>query len=172
MPTILPASAYLELSRWFPTLSDRARALGRSRETLTAWEREKLGCSVKPSTAAIVRSVASVAADVEELVGDASGAGRWMLTPQPQLRGRTPVEMIRLGLLGELSRLVYSADRAKPGRVVRRPVEAPEGVIDFPRTRDRPRSADEARALRRIGEDEGLIGPVGAAPVSDVPSTR
>jgi hypothetical protein len=160
MPTILPASAYRELSRWFPTVSDRARALGRSRETLTGWERELLDCTVKPSTARRITCVASVTGDVEELIGDARGAGRWMLTPQPLLRGKTPVEMIGVGRLDELSGVIYPGGRITPRRTVRRASSAPQGVVSFPRRRERERSADEAAVLRRIGEDEALIGPV------------
>jgi hypothetical protein len=161
MATDLPASEYRELSRWFPTVTDRARALGRSRETLTSWERGLLACQVKPSTARRVMHVASVAADVEELVGDARGVGRWMLAPQPQFRGKTPVEMIAAGRLNELSQVVYQAENiTAPERTVRRSRQAPRNAVDFPRRRERARAADEAAVLVRIGEDADLIGPI------------
>jgi uncharacterized protein (DUF2384 family) len=160
MATALPISTYRELSRWFPTVTDRARALGRSRETLTSWERELLTCTVQPSTAGRIASVASVATDVEELIGDARGVGRWMLAPQPQFRGRTPVEMIAANRLGELSKVIYRDEDVSPQRTVRRSSRGPRDVVGFPRQRERERTATEAAVLRRIGEDEDLIGPI------------
>ena len=110
MPITLPRAEYRELARWFPSVTDRARALGRSRETLTSWERGRLECTVKPSTARRITRVASVAEDVERLIGDARGVGRWMLAPQPQFLGKTPVEMIAAVRLGDLSRVVYGGE--------------------------------------------------------------
>jgi hypothetical protein len=161
MPTALPTSEYRALARWFPTVTDRACALGRSRETLTSWERARLRHAVKPSTARRVLRVVSVAEDVERLVGDARGVGRWMLAPQPQFRGKTPVEMIAAGRLDELSKVVYEGETVTiPERRVRRSRQAPRNVVEFPRQRERARSAGAAAVLRRIGEDDDLIGPV------------
>ena len=84
-----------------------------------------------------------------------------MLAPQPQFRGKTPVEMIAAGRLDELSRVIFQGeDVATPERRVRRSRQAPPNVVDFPRRRERARSADGAAVLRRIGEDADLIGPV------------
>lgn len=160
MSAALPTAEYRQLLRWFPTLSDRARALGRSRETLTSWERGLLACAVKPSTAGRIARVGSVAGDVESLVGDPRAAGRWMLTPQPQLGGTTPVQMIAAGRLDELSGLIYRGREIAPQRRIRRASRAPGDVVAFPRQRERGRSADEAAVLRRIGEAEELIGPI------------
>ena len=46
---------YAELARWYPQLTDRARVLGLSRQTLTAWERipAPSGCAVAPQRASI-----------------------------------------------------------------------------------------------------------------------
>jgi len=104
--------------------------------------------------------VASVATDVEELIGDARGVGRWMLTPQPQFRGRTPVEMIAANRLDELSTVIYRGEDVSPRRTVRRSSRGPRDVVGFPRRRERERTAAEAAVLRRIGEDPDLIGPI------------
>jgi hypothetical protein len=101
-----------------------------------------------------------VATDVEELIGDARGVGRWMLAPQPQFRGRTPVEMIAANRLGELSKVIYRDEDVSPQRTVRRSSRGPRDVVGFPRQRERERTATEAAVLRRIGEDEDLIGPI------------
>lgn len=84
-----------------------------------------------------------------------------MLAPQPQFRGKTPVEMIAAGRLDELSRVIFQGeDVATPERRVRRSRQAPPNVVDFRRRRERARSADGAAVLRRIGEDADLIGSV------------
>jgi len=160
MPITLPRAEYRELARWFPSVTDRARALGRSRETLTSWERGRLECTVKPSTARRITRVASVAEDVERLIGDARGVGRWMLAPQPQFLGKTPVEMIAAGRLGDLSRVVYGGEEITSRRRGRRARRGPRNAVGFPKQRERPRSGAEAAVLRRIGEEDDMIGPV------------
>ena len=160
----LPDS-YRTLARWFPTLTARARAIGRSRETLTTWERNPAR-RVRRSTARAIDLVVGVAEEAERLIGDPRGAGEWMLAPQPAVRGATPAEFARAGRLAELRPLfqpeavlppvtrrisreqLRRADRAMVGRALPR-----AGM------RERPRDPDEAEVLRRIGEREELIGP-------------
>jgi hypothetical protein len=160
MPITLPTSEYRELARWFPTVADRARALGRSRETVTGWERGRLECTVQPSSARQITRVASVAEEVEQLMGDARGVGRWMLAPQPQFLGKTPVEMIAAGRLVDLSKVVYGGQGITPRRRVSRARRGPRNAVGFPRQRERVRSGAEAAVLRRVGEEDALIGPV------------
>ncbi len=164
----LPDS-YGELRRWFPTLVARSRALGRSRETLRTWERSGTPVPVRPSSARMIDIVASVAGDVERLVGDPVRSGDWMLTAQPALRGRTPAELARLGT-AEALRELRGTIMPERATVVGGSVSAAEIELARHRTRslglpldrgrERPRTADKARVLRRVGTREALIGPV------------
>jgi hypothetical protein len=119
-------SEYATLSRWFPALSQRARALGLSRETLTRWERASSPPRVRPGTARAVRSLASVAEDVERLVDDPSGAGAWLLAPQPALRGAPAARLAvaatpeSLALLRSLVFAGASSNRLGPNDATRR----------------------------------------------------
>jgi Protein of unknown function (DUF2384) len=153
-------SAYMTLGRWYPRLTDRARALGVSRQTLTAWERDPEAARLRGRTARAVELIASVTADVEELVGDAAGAGAWMVAPQPLAGGRTPAELVVDQRLAEVRSLMLPS---VPDSTVRRiPARVPDAPLGFPSVvpRERPRSRAEALVLRRIGEDPALIGPV------------
>jgi hypothetical protein len=141
--------AYLTLSRWYPRLSDRARALGLSRQTLTAWERDPEAARLRHRTARGVELLASVSADVEDLVGDAAGAGAWMVAPQPLAGGQTPAKLVVERRLAEVRSLMLPSVRDSAVRGLPRMVP-----------RERPRSRGEALVLQRIGEDPSLIGPV------------
>jgi hypothetical protein len=155
-------SQYAALSRWFPALSQRARALGLSRETLTRWERASSPPRVRPATARAVRSLASVAEDVERLVDDAPGAGAWLLAPQPALRGGSAAALARAADTSSLRTLTELASPTQ--RVV---ADRREGLRAQPPAtwaaaapRLRPRDPAEAALLARMGQDEATIGPV------------
>jgi hypothetical protein len=151
---------YAELARWYPRLTDRARVLGISRQTLTAWERDPGAARLRNRTAARVDLVASVTADVEDLVGDPEGAGTWMQAPQPLAGGRTPAGLVGERRLAELRSLMLPSVPDSPVRRVPTPVtDAPLGYPSVV-PRERPRSRGEALVLERIGEDPSLIGPV------------
>jgi hypothetical protein len=151
---------YAELTRWYPRLTDRARVLGISRQTLTAWERDPGAVRLRRRTAARVDLVASVTADVEDLVGDPEGAGVWMRAPQPLAGGRTPADLVGQRRLVELRSLMLPSIPVSPVRRIAAPVtDAPLGYPSVVR-RERPRSRGEALVLERIGEDPSLIGPV------------
>lgn len=157
----LPPS-YGQLSRWYPHLTDRARALGFSRQTLTTWERDPEASRLRAGAVRRINLVASVTADVEDLVGSAAGAGAWMCAPQPLADGQTPAALAGDGRFAELRRLMFPSAPAEPVRRVRA-TAADRGEPVFPSNvrREQPRSAQEARLLGRLGEDPLLIGPVG-----------
>jgi hypothetical protein len=152
--------AYPTLTRWYPRLTDRARALGVSRQTLTAWERDPEEARLRRRTARRVELVASVTADVEALVGDAAGAGAWMVAPQPLAGGRTPAQLVVERRLAEVRSLMLPSVPDSPVRRIT--AWAPDAPRGFPTIvpRERPRSRGEALVLQRIGEDPALIGPV------------
>jgi hypothetical protein len=153
---------YGQLARWYPRLTDRARALGFSRQTLTTWERNPDTARLRAGAARAINLVASVTADVEDLVGSADGAGAWMCTPQPLAGGRIPATLARERRFAELRRLIFPDPPSTPVRRIEL-ADADRGRPSFPTMvrRERPRSAQEARLLERLGEDPMLIGPVG-----------
>jgi hypothetical protein len=109
-----------------------------------------------------INLVASVTADVEALVGSADGAGAWMCAPQPLAAGRTPATLARDRHFADLRRLMFPAPAEEPVRGIET-TGADRGEPVFPSMvrRERPRSAEEAQLLERLGEDPELIGPVG-----------
>jgi hypothetical protein len=153
---------YTQLARWYPRLTDRARALGFSRQTLTTWERNPDAARLRAGAARRISLVASVTADVERLVGSADGAGAWMCAPQPLAGGQIPAALARERRFAELRRLIFPDPPSSPIRRVEM-TDADRGRPSFPTLvrRERPRSAPEARLLERLGEDPMLIGPVG-----------
>lgn len=160
METLPPT--YAQLTRWYPRLTDRARVLGYSRQTLTTWERDPGAARLREGAVRRINLVVSVTADVEDLVGSADGAGAWMCAPQPLAAGRTPATLARDRRFAELRRLMFPAPAAEPVRRIET-VAADRGEPVFPSMvrRERPRSAEEAQLLERLGEDPELIGPVG-----------
>lgn len=153
-------TAYWSLVRWYPRLTDRSRALGVSRQTVTAWERDPGAVMLRSRTARAVELVASVTADVEDLVGDPAGAGAWMVAPQPLANGQIPARLAGEGVLEPLRLLMLGAPISGPARRV--DVRPPRVASEIPRRvpRERPRSRAEAAVLARLGEDPELIGPV------------
>jgi hypothetical protein len=156
---ILPPT-YAMLSRWYPRLTDRARVLGVSRQTLTTWERDPGSARLRRSTARAIDVVASVTADVEDLVGSAAGAGAWMCVPQPLAGGQVPAAMARAGMLADVRRLMLAPTDATPVRRVQSQSRAAGSDLPAHVRRERPRSRGEALVLERIGEDPAVIGPV------------
>jgi hypothetical protein len=153
---------YAQLARWYPRLTDRARALGFSRQTLTTWERNPDAARLRAGAARRINLVASVTADVENLVGSADGAGAWMCAPQPLAGGQIPAALARERRFAELRRLIFPDPPSAPVRRIEM-TDAGRGRPSFPTMvrRERPRSPQEARLLELLGEDPMLIGPVG-----------
>jgi hypothetical protein len=153
---------HAQLARWYPRLTDRVRALGFSRQTLTTWERNPDAARLRAGAARRIRQIASVTADVERLVGSADGAGAWMCAPQPLAGGQIPAALAREGRFVELRRLIFPDPPSTPVRRIEM-TDADRRRPSFPTLvrRERPRSASEARLLERLGEDPMLIGPVG-----------
>jgi|tagenome__1003787_1003787.scaffolds.fasta_scaffold20498682_2 hypothetical protein len=158
----LPAT-YDELRRWFPQQTDRAAALGVSREMVWRWERVRAAAArpqVRTRTARVVEDVVATARATERRVGDPEAAGRWMLVAQPSLRGRTVATAVAEGRVAEIARLLappplvqgrFAASELRAGTAVL----GVEPVIE----RERPRDPVEATILERFGEDPRLIGP-------------
>jgi hypothetical protein len=164
---VLPSS-YDSLDRWFPTATARARALGVSREIVRRWDASVASGfrpEVRERTVRVVERVAALASEAERLTGDAQAAGRWILTAQPALRGKTVAWAAGEGRLRDIQRLLEPTSRqpAEPREFTLQGVRAGAASIPAERglryPRERPRDADKAAALRRIGMDEALIGP-------------
>jgi hypothetical protein len=140
-----------------------------SRETLRAWERGNARVQVRASTARAITALASVAADVDRLVGDPARSGEWMLAAQPQLRGRTPAELARVGT-AEARRELRRVIMPEIPPPLRAPVRASQIASARRRTRSlglpldaaraRPRAGGEATVLRKVGDSASRIGPV------------
>lgn len=166
MPALPPS--YDSLGRWFPTATARARALGVSREIVRRWDANVVSGrrpELRARTAQVVERVAALASEAERLTGDAEAAGRWILTAQPALRGETVAWAAREGRLREIERLLAPTSRqpAEPREFTLQAVRAGAASIPAERgpryPRERPRDAEKAAALRRIGMDEARIGP-------------
>ncbi len=158
---------YDRLARWFPAATARADAIGVTREMLRRWESADARATrprVRAQTARAVELVAEVAREVERLVGDPQGAGRWMLAPQPALRGARVVDLARCGRLDVVAQLLVRPVDDRPIRqftseAVRRGADQIRTPGAGPLRRERPRGGSKAEVLRRIGVDDALIGP-------------
>jgi hypothetical protein len=157
---LLQVDRYRALVRFFPTLSDRSRALGLSRETLTRWERDPDSANVRPATGRAIETLVRVAEDAEELTGDAQAAGVWLLAPQPALRGATVAAVARDGTdaaLARIERLLLSETPSLPPAVPRGSIARRSVAVGYRRTR--PRDPVKAGLLREVGAEEAQIGP-------------
>lgn len=158
-------SAYARLSRWFPTLTDRACALGLSRETLTRWERASLDVEVRATTARRIDLVAQVAGLAARSLERPRDAGKWMLVPQPSLGGRSVAAAARDGDADAIRRLlalepvtVASPISASGSDAFERGRHLPSTAPLPPTTRYQPRSRAKAALLDRAGAPPRLIG--------------
>jgi len=154
---------YDRLSRWFPLRSERADAIGVSREMIWRWERT-LKASTRPTvrarTAQSIEAIAAAARETERLVGGPTDAGRWMLVRQPSLRGASVADALRDGQAAKVTRLIAPTPDVR-GVFSSEEMRAAASRLgpDRATARERPRAADEVAVLRRIGEDPLLIGP-------------
>ncbi len=161
MPAMPPH--YDELSRWFPQRTDRAAALGVSREMVWRWERAGDAAArpqVRARTARIVEDIVATARETERRVGDPAAAGRWMLVAQPSLRGTTVATAVADGRVAEVARLLAPPPPVQ-GRFTADELRAATAVLGVEPViaRERPRDPVEAAILERFGEDPRLIGP-------------
>lgn len=85
--------SYGEVSVYFRTVSDRARALGVQRNTVRKWD-EGAAARLRTESHDRVQLLLSAARDVRDLMGDPFAVGRWLLTQQPGLRGVAPAELL------------------------------------------------------------------------------
>lgn len=164
-------SSYSELRRWFPTAIGRANAIGVSRETIRRWEASDCG-ALTDRARRVIADLCLTAMDAEDEIGSdrPRRVGEWMLSPQPSLRGRRVVDLVQASDLTSVARLLYpdavaprveqlSADQAE-----RDLAATPVPILGSWVARERPRSAEKAAALRRIGTRDELVGPA-ARPV-------
>ncbi len=154
---------YALLARWFPTARTRAAAIGVTREMIRRWEIALDGGArprVRAGTARAITLLTDVAAEVERLVGDAGGTGRWLLAPQPALRGLSVAAVLGERPLSVIAPLIAPPpDGAPTGFSSARVRSATAALGPAPRIRrERPRNQVEAAILRRLGCDELVIG--------------
>jgi hypothetical protein len=164
----MPAS-YEALARWFPSATARAQAIGVSREIVRRWESNlaRTRPQVQGRTARTIRTIVALAREAERLVGDPLDAGQWILVRQPALRGTSVAEAARDGRFADVEALLAHkvGENGRSARVRRftanevragaREIQAGRGPAS---RRERPRDAEKAAVLRRIGVDESLIG--------------
>lgn len=86
-------AGYRELRTFFSTASARARALGVKRDTIRVWDE---GCAsrVRATSQGRVALLLAVCTAVSKYMVTNQDVGRWMLSPQPSLRGQSPVEAL------------------------------------------------------------------------------
>ena len=118
MTTTKPGAplGYDDLRAYFPTPSMRAVALGVKRDTIRVWD-EHRATKLRKSSQGRVTLLLALCSVVAAQMLSPRDAGRWMLTAQPALRGRAPVDLLRsLGdaAYEQLRRLVVE-DGLSPG---------------------------------------------------------
>ena len=86
-------AGYRELPAFFSTASARARALGVKRDTIRVWD-EGRARRVRATSQGRVALLLAVCAAVSKYLVTTQDVGRWMLSPQPSLRGQSPVEAL------------------------------------------------------------------------------
>jgi predicted transcriptional regulator len=85
---------YHELRAFFPTASARAKALGMKRDTIRVWDEDRAG-RLRASSQGRVALLLAVCTAVSKYMSSSKDVGRWMLSPQPSLRGQSPVDALR-----------------------------------------------------------------------------
>jgi hypothetical protein len=153
---------YASLARWFPTTRSRAAAIGVTREMIRRWEialERGDRAPVRTGTARAITRLAEVAGEVERLVGDAAGAGRWLLVPQPALRGASVAAALRGPSSASIAPLIAPPATNPPARFSQAEVlTATAGLGPAPRpSRERPRDSTEAAILRRLDAAQAVI---------------
>lgn len=85
---------YRALRAFFPSASSRAQALGMKRDTIRVWD-EGRASRLRASSQGRVALLLAVCVAVSKYTLTAQDVGRWMLSPQPSLRGRSPADALR-----------------------------------------------------------------------------
>lgn len=85
---------YRELRAFFPTASARANALGMKRDTIRVWDEDR-AARLRASSQGRVALLLAVCTAVSKYMPAPKDVGRWMLLPQPSLRGQSPVDALR-----------------------------------------------------------------------------
>ena len=80
---------YDEAASYFDTVSDRAEAFGVERSTIRVWD-EGSAKKLRRESRERASILAEVCRDLSSLMEDRREVGRWLLTPQPGLRGERP----------------------------------------------------------------------------------
>ncbi len=87
-------AGYDELREFFPTPSLRARALGVKRDTIQVWDQHR-AARLRGTSQGRVTLLLVLCSAVSRHMLSPRDVGRWMLTPQPSLRGKSPVDLLR-----------------------------------------------------------------------------
>lgn len=105
---------YEKLREFFPTPSARARALGVKRDTIQVWDHRR-AARLRRTSQGRVTLLLGLCTTVSKRMLNARDVGAWMLTPQPSLQGRLPVDLVlELGneACGQIRLLVQQGDSA------------------------------------------------------------
>ncbi len=108
---------YEQLREFFPTPSLRARALGVKRDTIQVWDHQR-AARLRATSQGRVTLLLALCSAVSSHMLSSRDVGRWMLSPQPALRGRSPVELLR-----ELGDEAYQQ--------IRRVVQRDDGLLEL-----------------------------------------
>ncbi len=85
---------YDELRAYFPTPSMRALALGVKRDTIRVWDKHG-ATKLRKTSQGRVTLLLSLCSAVADHMLNPRDVGAWMLSPQPSLRGRAPIDALR-----------------------------------------------------------------------------
>ena len=87
-------AGYRELQGFFPTPSSRARALGVKRDTIQVWDQRR-AVRLRATSQGRVTLLLALCSVISPRMLNPRDVGRWLLTPQPSLHGRSPIDLLR-----------------------------------------------------------------------------
>lgn len=101
-------TGYDELREFFPKASQRAHALAVKRDTIQVWDTH-CASRLRATSQGRVTLLLAVCSTVSAHMLTSHDVGRWMLSPQPALHGRSPVDLLHAvgdEATGQIRRLV------------------------------------------------------------------
>jgi hypothetical protein len=107
-PASRPLQGYERLRDYFPVVSQRAAALGVTRDTIMAWDRRAMS-RVRRENERRLRQLLRLCEAVDQYLPTRQLTGRWLRSPQTFLYGETPIEYLAEG--GEVDWLIGNLQR-------------------------------------------------------------